>query len=65
MLSIPVANSYAAGDALNDLSMLKAAGHSIAMKNGDSTLLQYADIITPHTNDEDGLAEVILQYLVS
>lgn len=63
MLRIPVSDSYAAGDALNDLSMLQAAGHSIAMKNGDSILQKDAEIITGHTNDEDGLAEVILQYL--
>lgn len=65
LLSIPVSNSYASGDALNDLSMLQAAGHSIAMKNGDPALFKYAQIITPHTNDEDGLAEIIMQHLTT
>lgn len=58
-LSIPIQNSYASGDAQNDLSMLQAAGTSVAMKNADPVLFSHADIITAKTNDENGLLEVI------
>ena len=58
-LNIPVENSYAAGDAENDISMIQAAGTSIAMKNGDEKLKQVADIVTEKTNHECGLADVI------
>ena len=63
-LNISIANSFAAGDALNDLSMLKTAGHSVAMCNGDSLLLKQADIISSKSNNEDGLADIIRKYLI-
>ncbi len=63
-LHIPIENTYASGDAANDLSMLQACGHAIAMKNGDTSLFAYADITTEKTNDEDGLAQVIQRYLI-
>lgn len=61
--SIPLQDTFAAGDARNDISMLCASGHAIAMKNGDPALFEHAQIITPFTNDEDGLAHVIMEYL--
>lgn len=63
-LNISISNSFAAGDALNDLSMLKAAGHSVAMCNGDPLLLRQADIISSKSNNEDGLADIIRKYLI-
>ncbi len=63
-LGVPIEDSYAAGDAMNDISMIKAAGHGIVMCNAASQVQEYADIITKHSNDEDGLAEVILQYIM-
>lgn len=58
-LQFPVENSFAAGDAENDISMLEAAGTSIAMKNGDEKLKSIADIVTEKSNHEYGLADVI------
>ncbi len=63
-LNIPIANSLAAGDAQNDLSMLQAAGLSIAMCNGDDAVKQHADIITKRTNEECGLADIIYEYIL-
>lgn len=58
-LDIPLANSYAAGDAENDLSMLQAAGTAIVMCNGTDEIKKHADIITTRSNDECGLADII------
>ena len=54
---IPLADSYAAGDADNDISMLKAAGCGIAMANAAPAVKKAADVITLKDNDNDGLAE--------
>ncbi len=47
------------GDNLNDLGMFKLAGTSIAVANAHDELKTYADIILPHTNDEDGVAKYL------
>lgn len=59
-LSIPIENSYAAGDEQNDLSMLQAAGHGIAMINGNELVKKEASIVTEKSNNEDGLAPYFL-----
>lgn len=63
-LNIPLNNSYGAGDAMNDLSMIEAAGNGIAMCNGDKALFGSAQIISEKTNDEDGLADIIERYIL-
>ncbi|MCM1155580.1 MAG: Cof-type HAD-IIB family hydrolase [Roseburia sp.] len=54
---VPLTDSYAAGDADNDISMIKAAGCGIAMQNAAPNVKKAADIITSKDNDHDGLAE--------
>ena len=56
---IPVENSYSAGDAPNDISMLLAAGTGIAMKNADPEVKESADYITHYDNEHDGLADAV------
>lgn len=51
------------GDHENDISMLSYAGLGVAMGNGDEIAKQYADIVTD-TNDEDGVAKVIEEYVL-
>ena len=63
-LNIDISDSYAAGDAMNDFSMIEAAGNGIAMCNGDATLFEYADIISEFDNHEDGLAKLICKYIL-
>ena len=53
-LNVPVENSIAAGDAQNDISMLEAAGLSVAMCNGDEDIKAMADIVTKRDNHECG-----------
>lgn len=55
--NIPLSNTYAAGDAENDISMLEAAGCGIAMLNAAEKVKEAADAITVKDNDNDGLAE--------
>ncbi|MBQ9991616.1 MAG: HAD family phosphatase [Lachnospiraceae bacterium] len=58
-LNIPVANSLAAGDELNDISMIEAAGLGIAMKNAREEVKEIADIITGEDNNHDGLVPIL------
>ncbi len=60
-LDIPMENTYAAGDEQNDISMIEAAGHGIAMINGTDIVKASADEITTLDNNNDGLAEYILR----
>lgn len=58
-LGIPVGDSYAAGDAMNDISMIEAAGHGVAMLNAAAAVREHAEYVTEYTNDKDGLARFI------
>lgn len=57
-LNIPIENAVAAGDAANDISMLQAAGHGVAMINGTEDTKKAADYITKQDNNHDGFLEV-------
>lgn len=60
VLGIPVENSIAIGDSLNDYDMLKMAGISIAMGNASEELKEIADIITDDV-DNAGLSKALEQ----
>ena len=62
-LGIPRENTVSAGDAANDLSMLRAAGVGVAMCNGTDEAKAAADVVTTRDNNHDGIAEVIEKYL--
>lgn len=51
-LHVPMHQTYAFGDGINDISMLKAAGHSIAMGNGCKEVKEVAEFITTDINDD-------------
>lgn len=53
--NIPISDSLAAGDSMNDLSMLEVAGTAIVMKNAESELFPHATVVTEFTNADDGL----------
>ncbi len=57
-LNIPIENIIAVGDNLNDVEMLKTAGHSFAVANCRRELKEYADY-TICSNDEHALAELV------
>lgn len=62
-LGIPVSDSFAAGDADNDISMLDAAGCGIAMKNATEKVKAHADVVTDLDNDQNGLADIMYKLL--
>lgn len=57
-LGIAPADVLAVGDMPNDLSMLRWAGHGVAMANAHPTVLEAADEITAG-NSQDGLALIL------
>lgn len=63
-LGVAPSNTFAAGDAENDIPMLDAAHIGVAMQNASASVKGHADIITAKTNDEDGLLEIIEKYFV-
>ena len=62
-LGLPVADSYAFGDGLNDIEMMETAGHSLVMGNAGPELKARAEHVLP-TVDEDGVAEGINRYIL-
>ena len=60
---VPLSDTYAAGDAQNDISMLQAAGTGIAMCNATDQVKDAADIVTALDNDQDGLADLMQKLL--
>lgn len=60
-LHVPVEATYAFGDGLNDISMIKDAGTGIAMENGEAEVKAVADWITVSC-DEDGVAAGIKKF---
>ena len=51
------------GDRINDITMFKACGNTVAMKNADKELKKIADYITL-SNEEDGVADFIKKYIL-
>lgn len=47
------------GDSINDIGMFKLAGTSVAVSNALDEVKAVADIILPHSNDEDGVAKYL------
>ncbi|MCR4856099.1 MAG: HAD hydrolase family protein [Erysipelotrichaceae bacterium] len=60
-LGIDIRNTYAFGDGMNDIGMLKAAGHGIAMGNGTSETKAAAEFITTDI-DHDGVYNGLKHY---
>ena len=63
-LGLPVENSVAAGDAENDLTMMRAAHIGCAMCNGEETVRRAADYVTVHDCDHGGVAEILHRFIL-
>jgi hydroxymethylpyrimidine pyrophosphatase-like HAD family hydrolase len=64
-LGIKQEETLAIGDSMNDEGMIRWAGLGIAMVNGDERIKDIADHVSEKTNDDDGVAEVIEQFILS
>ena len=60
-LDVPIQNTIAFGDSMNDLEMIQAAGLGICMANGSEELKNIADEVCPAV-DEDGLYKAFAQH---
>lgn len=60
-LNIPLCDSFAIGDSMNDKEMLEAAGISICMQNGSENLKKLADDICPSVH-ENGIYNAFLKH---
>lgn len=59
--NIPVEKTVAAGDNLNDLSMIKVAGIGVAVNNAASKLKEFADFVSVSNND-GAIAQIIEKF---
>lgn len=59
-MNIPLEETIAIGDGLNDKEMLATAGLGVAMGNAHPTILEHADMITKSVED-DGLTHIMHQ----
>jgi hydroxymethylpyrimidine pyrophosphatase-like HAD family hydrolase len=62
-LGIPIAETFAIGDGLNDISMLKTAGTSVAMAGAPAVVRAAAQFVTS-SNDEEGFARALAIYVL-
>ena len=60
-LHIPLTDTMAFGDYLNDFELLSEAGLAYAMENGHPDLKRIADRIAP-SNDQNGVVRAITAY---
>ena len=47
------------GDNFNDVGMFELAGTSVAVANAQEGVKKLANIVLPHTNDEDAVAKYL------
>jgi hypothetical protein len=60
-LGLEVADTYAIGDSVNDLDMIRAAGTGIAMGNASEVAKEAADYVTSDIH-EDGIAHALEKF---
>lgn len=60
-LGVPITDTIAFGDSMNDLEMIEAAALGICMENGSEALKRAADAVCPAVGD-DGLAKAFRKY---
>ena len=63
-VGVPIENSVAAGDAQNDIEMLKAAHIGAVMCNAYPGIEEYGNYVTEHDNNHDGVAEIIRKFIL-
>lgn len=64
-LGVNLKDTVAAGDAANDLSMIRTAGIGVAMCNGEPEVKAAADYVTTRDNEHSGVAEILEKFLLT
>ena len=59
---VPVQETVAIGDSLNDLPMLERAGLGIAVKNADENVKARARLAYGYTNDENAVGKIVEEF---
>lgn len=62
-LNIPMENTIAVGDELNDLTMIEKAHVGVAVANAVEQVKSVADYVTQNDNNHDAVAEVIEKFV--
>ncbi len=52
------------GDSMNDESLIRMAGHGVAMCNGLDAIKQIARYVTEYDNNHDGVGEFLFKYVL-
>lgn len=60
-LGVDISDTYAIGDSVNDLDMLRSVGHGIAMGNGTPVAKEAAEYVTTDIHD-NGIYNALKQY---
>ena len=63
-LNIPLECTVAAGDAENDIPMLKTAHIGVAVANASEAVKTVADYVTEHDCNHDAVAEIIQKFIL-
>lgn len=63
-MNLQAENVMAFGDFMNDLEMMKVAGHSFAMKNAHPGILEAACYITEKDNNHNGVVDTVERLLL-
>lgn len=64
LLHIPIEETMAIGDNINDIEMLKTAGLSVGVHNLNPRIRPYCDVITAGTNNDGAVAEAIERFIL-
>ena len=64
-LGIDIKQAMAFGDSMNDESMIVKCGMSVAMSNGLEQIKKTAAYVTRRTNDQDGIADFVEQFVLN
>ena len=62
-LGILPEETLAFGDYYNDIELLEQASYGFVMKNAVEDMKKNAKYITPHTNNENGVMEVVRKFI--
>ena len=63
-LGISMKNVMGFGDSMNDESLIRMAGHGVAMSNGLEAIKSISDHVTDYDNNHDGVGEFIRKHVL-